>query len=157
MVTDLVLRQDGGGDGLLQVLVGGQHLKPIVQAGGDALAVLPPLGKRTDGSQGARYPQQLCQRQHGPRPCTAQSARHVFGVPKGGGTEFCHEQAGGVGLRQQAVHLVGVHGGDQPPRRRRGVLTGRVTRQQLQHRIQLQCLTVFVHISLLMYGKNPAF
>ena len=69
-------------DALLQIFVGRQHRKTVVQAGGDPLTMRTPFGERADHTQRLRNIQKLPQRQGSPRRRTAQRIGGVFELGK---------------------------------------------------------------------------
>ena len=107
VVRHLFLVDDAGEDFLLQVLVGGQHLKPGGEGGGDVAAFTPPLGQAPDGPQGGADVQQLPKAQPAPRLGAAQGVGDVLHAVEGGRAVLGHGHKGGVRLPQKPLGLGG--------------------------------------------------
>ena len=78
------------GNLFLNVLVGHQHRKTVIQAGSDPLAVRAPLADGTNNAQRIRNAQQFTQGQASARLGTAQRIAYVGQLTKGGTAEARH-------------------------------------------------------------------
>ena len=145
-IGDLLLRENGIEDILLQPLHGCQHMEQII-GGGRGLALSPPLLYGADGTQHPRHLQYFPSGKPGTQ----------LGPLQGAGAVLYAAQPRRAVPRCQCVDIGGppqgiagvpvVITGLQPQRQFLAGRAGRLLRQHFQHPVQLQRPVVFVHFS----------